>query len=343
MKKYLYHMPFHRQVKKMKSEGLEISDSTLDGWHQAVCGMLEPLYELQRKRVMESRLLAADGSPMPVVDNEKKRTVKQYIIEYRSIDTGVPIFLSTPGSGSGRGQAVIEANLSEWTGVALMCDAYAGYDWVGKAGRVLCRCAAHMRRGFERAMNENPTLATPAIALIQDIYAVESIVKMRGLEGDAKTALRRELADPNWKLLKLWCGQNMVKVPEETLIHRAMGYLLRHYDELTAYLDIAGMPVDNNDTERAIRAMVMGKQAYLFCRTDEACQRAALMYSMLGACKVLGGVSQVERNGNLFALPKWRNVLEQKDAEKWLAHALKHVGSTKPENLHLLLPENWTE
>ena len=99
-----------------------------------------------------------------------------------------------------------------------------------------------------------------------------------------------------------------------------MGYLLRHYDELTAYLDIADMPVDNNDTERAIRSMVMGKQSYLFCRNDEACQRAAIMYSMLGACKVLG-----------------------KDPEKWLAYTLKHIGSTKPEHLHRLLPEEWTE
>ena len=318
--KYLYHIPFHRLVKKMKAEGFEISDSTIDGWHQVVCRMLEPLYELQRRRVMQSRLLAADGSPMPVVDNEKKRTVKQYIIQYRSIDTGVPIFISTPGSGSGRGKAVIEANLSDWTGVALMCDAYSGYDWVGKTGRVLCRCAAHMRRGFERALDENPTLATPAIALIQDIYAVESIIKMRGLDGEEKTALRRELAGPNWELLKLWCGQNVVNLPQETLTYKAMGYLLRHYGELTAYLDIAGMPVDNNDTEREIRSMVMGKKSYLFCRNDEACHRAALMYSMLGACKVLG-----------------------KDAEKWLAYTLKHIGSTKPENLYRLLPEEWTE
>lgn len=64
----------------------------------------------------------------------------------------------------------------------------------------------------------------------------------------------------------------------------------------------------------------MGKKAYLFCRTDESCQRAALMYSMLGACEALG-----------------------KDAEKWLTYTLKHIGKTKPEHLHLLLPEEWTE
>ena len=28
---------------------------------------------------------------------------------------------------------------------ALMCDAYAGYDWAKKSGRVLCRCDAHAR------------------------------------------------------------------------------------------------------------------------------------------------------------------------------------------------------
>ena len=80
-------------------------------------------------------------------------------------------------SGIFQMQDVQKITLEAFT-AAVEGDAYAGYDWVGKAGRVLCRCAAHMRRGFERAMNENPTLATPAIALIQDIYAVESIVKI---------------------------------------------------------------------------------------------------------------------------------------------------------------------
>lgn len=135
-----------------------------------------------------------------------------------------------------------------------------------------------------------------------------------------RTAMRRELAWPQWEMLKHWCMCKMSEVPEDTLTYKAMGYLLRHYDELTAYMDIAEMPVDNNDTEREIRSMVMGKQSYLFCRTEEACHRAALMYSMLGACKVLG-----------------------KDSEKWLAYTLKHIGSTKPEDQHRLLPEEWTE
>lgn len=41
-------------------------------------------------------------------------------------------------------------------------------------------------------------------------------------------------------------------------IYEAMNYLLRRYDELTSYLGIADMPLDNTDTERSIRDMLMG-------------------------------------------------------------------------------------
>lgn len=39
--------------------------------------------------------------------------------------------------------------------------------------------------------------------------------------------------------------------------------------------------------------MVMGKKAYLFCRDLDACKRAAMMYSLFGACKVLDKILSV--------------------------------------------------
>ena len=51
-----------------------------------------------------------------------------------------------------------------------------------------------------------------------------------------------------------------------------------------------------------IRDMVMGKKAYLFCRDLDACKRAAMMYSLFGACKVL-----------------------DKNPERWLCNVLKNT------------------
>ena len=74
---------------------------------------------------------------------------------------------------------------------------------------------------------------------------------------------------------------------DNSLIFKALKYLIRNYDELTHYLDISEMPIDNTDTEGLICDMLMGKKAYLFCRDLDACKRAAMMYSLFGACKVL--------------------------------------------------------
>ena len=54
---------------------------------------------------------------------------------------------------------------------------------------------------------------------------------------------------------------------------------IRHYDELTAYMDYDVVPLDNNATELAIRALVMGKQNYLFCQNEQSCHYVAVMYT----------------------------------------------------------------
>ena len=319
--KYVLHQPFNRQIKKMKQDGLPMAPATIDDWHQGTCELIEPLYELQKKRVFSSLLLAGDGSPFPIINNEKHKTVGHYMIQYRSVTTGIPIFLVNTKNKCGRGKADIMDNLKDWTGNVFMCDAYAGYDWMKKIeGLILCRCVAHSRRMAERALKENPPLAQIALLFYQDAYLVEDMIKEKGLTGEEKAKFRKEQAGPIWKTFKLWAASTILYVPKDSLIFKALNYLLRNYEELTHYLDIQEMPIDNTDTERLIRDMVMGKKSYLFCRDLDACKRAAMMYSLFGACKVLN-----------------------KNPERWLCHVLKHIKTTPKDKLYTLLPEFWED
>lgn len=318
--KYWDHLPFNRVINQMQRDGLTLAPATVNDWHVNVCDTLSPLFDLQKKYVMKGRYLAADGSPMPLVDNEKHKTVKKYLIAYRNIETGIPIFLTTKGMGSGRKKDDIQTQISEWGGQALLCDAYSGYDWIKKCGRVLCRCSAHARRDMERAMKENPKAALPGMLLFQEIYGVEELIKHDKLKGAEIVTRRNDIAKPLWETFRLWCLDEILTHDQNSQMHKALGYIIRHYEELTAYLGIPEMPLDNNETERQIRAMVMGKKAYLFCQTDEACERAAMMYSFFGACKVKG-----------------------KNPERWLTYVLDHIKETKEEDLYKLLPEFWED
>ena len=289
--------------------------------HEETCELIEPLFELQKERVFSSALLAADGSPFPIINNEKHKTVGHYMIQYRSVETGVPIFLINTKGKCGRSKEDIMDNLKDWKGNGFMCDAYSGYDWLKKiVGIRLCRCAAHARRMSDRALKENALLAQINLLFFQDINMVEEIIKKEKMTGAEKVKFRKETAGPIWETFKLWAASTILDVPKDSLIYKALNYLLRNYDELTNYLDIPEMPLDNNDTERLIRDMVMGKKSYLFCRDLDACKRAAMMYSLFGACKVLG-----------------------KNPERWLVYVLHHIKTTPKDKLYTLLPEFWED
>ena len=319
--KYVLHQPFNRQIKKMKQDGLILAPSTVDDWHQGVCDKIEPLYNLQKDRVMSSLLLGADGSPFPILDCEKHKTVNHYLIQYRSVATGIPIFMVNTKNKHGRGTADIMDNLKDWNGVALMCDGYSGYDWLKKVnGRILCRCVVHARRPMERALKENPNLAKIGLLFYQNINLIEEMIKEEKLEGEEKAQFRKDNAEPLWEDFKLWAANTILDVPKDSNIFQALNYMLRNYTELTNYIDIPDMPLDNNDTERLIRDMVMGKKAYLFCRDLDACKRAAMMYSLFGACKVL-----------------------DKNPERWLCYVLKYIDSMPEDKYYTLLPEFWED
>ncbi len=323
-RRFFLHLPWYRQERMMRQEGFPLNRSTMCDWHKDVCDELNGLYECQIEEVMKSRYLAADGCPMPMIDNEKHRTVNKYLVEIRSIDTGVPIFRAAPPElfkGNWRGKAVIQHYLKDWKGEALMCDACPSYDWLKKEPDVtLCRCAAHSRREVERAKDESRLLAEEALLVYQQIYALEAMIKYYELSDVAITDFRSRYELPLWNYLYKWCLENLPKVKDGSRIEKAINYILRHFDELTAYINIPEMPLDNNDCERGIREMVMGKQAYLFCESEEACYNSAMMYTFFGACKVLN-----------------------KNPERWLAYVLKHIKTWPKDRLVELLPQNWVD
>lgn len=140
-------------------------------------------------------------------------------------------------------------NLKDWKGVALMCDGYSGYDWLKKInGRILCRCVVHARRPMERALKENPNMAKIGILFYQNINLIEEMIKEKKLEGEEKAQFRKDYAEP------LWAASAILDVPKDSNIYQALNYMLRNYTELTNYIDIPDMPLDNDETDTILVA-----------------------------------------------------------------------------------------
>jgi hypothetical protein len=75
--------------------------------------------------------------------------------------------------------------------------------------------------------------------------------------------------------------------------------------------------IDNNDAENGIRPLTVGKNC-LFCGNHEAAKRTAIIYSLLGTCKI----------NNL-------------NPAEWLTDVLNRINDYKTNDLCRLLPGQW--
>jgi hypothetical protein len=69
-------------------------------------------------------------------------------------------------------------------------------------------------------------------------------------------------------------------------MHKALNYVIRHYDELTAYLDIPEMPLDNNDTEQMMRHIKMNLKNSMNIGSEDSALDYAFMFSALESCDI---------------------------------------------------------
>ena len=99
--KYIYHLPFYRQIQKYKELGVLLNDATINDWFAAVCAKLRPLYERLRVEIMSKDYIQVDESTLPVIDNEKHRAVKGYMWAVRDALGGSVYFHYDNGSRGG--------------------------------------------------------------------------------------------------------------------------------------------------------------------------------------------------------------------------------------------------
>ena len=68
----------------------------------------------------------------------------------------------------------------------------------------------------------------------------------------------------------------------------AIGYALGNRAALSRYAEAGFLQIDNNASERALRAVAVGRKNYLFAGSDAGGRAAAVLYSVVGTCRRLG-------------------------------------------------------
>lgn len=286
LQKYEYHMPFFRQIKQFAHLGMTgLKEATMVGWFKRTMELLRPLYDALVREIFQSGYVQSDETTVPVINNEKHQTDKEYLWMARAVMERLSAFFYNDGSRAGD---VIKEKTDKYNFKGyLQCDGFPGYTSAFKegCGIVLVFCLVHIRRYFEHALNENPKAASWFLARIKEIYHIESDCDKAGMDFEQRRAERQLRTKPLMVEMKQWLETEGVKYSSRTLIGSAVGYAYTRWDIMMRILDDGMLLPDNNLAENEIRPITLGRKNYLFCGNHEAAENMCVITSILSTCR----------------------------------------------------------
>jgi len=313
--KYVDHLPLYRQMERFKREGINIAYSTIGDWIKNGCALIEPLGRTLKKLILESDYLHADETPAKVLDKNKKGTTHRgYYWVYHNSTDGLVWF----DYQEGRGREGPSEILKDFKGY-LQTDGYAVYDFFKEREDIaVLHCMAHARRKFFESKQNDQATAEYALEQIGLLYDIERKAKEQQLDAEQILQLRSQEAIPVLESLGRWMKEAYVKSLPRSAIGKALGYSIERWPELMLYTTDGKLNIDNNPVENSIRPVAIGRKNYLFAGSHEAAQRSAMLYSLMGSCK-LHGI-------NPFI---------------WLRDILQRINNHSINKITELLPHNW--
>jgi transposase len=283
--KYVDHLPLYRQMQRFERAGLKIPYSTITDWVSATCRLILPLYEALKAEVLRSKYLHADETPIKVLDKDKKGTThKGYYWVYQDSIKKIVFFDYQESRGREGPQGILE-NFKGY----LQSDGYVVYDIINKQdGIELLHCMAHARRMFHEAMDNDKQRASYALEQIQKLYIIERICKDERLNFAEIKEERQQKSVPILAALGNWMKEQYIQTTPKSTIGKALAYSIERWQRLSLYTENGILNIDNNPVENSIRPVALGRKNYLFAGSHEAAQRSAMLYSLLGTCKMHG-------------------------------------------------------
>lgn len=309
--KCAFHVPTYRQQDWFAQCGWFPSRSTTNDLINYAVDTISPLYDQMWHLLLSQPILLGDDTRLRVLlrdalDEEELAKLSSRSCFRQAMEGGLPANTGPPGSATSYAwlytgldglmpydvfhwslthqNSVIDGHLATYRGIFVgdACGANARLQ-KRSGGRILhASCNAHARREFVEAESNDPVLASQALSFYRQLYEVEE--RGKTLSAEARRELRQRDAVPIWNRMQRWLNSDVAKrVLPRSRIGEALGYLRNQWSALRVYLSDGRIPIDNDQSERTIRPLAVGRNNWLFLGHPRAAPGRMRMYSIVSS------------------------------------------------------------
>jgi transposase len=297
-------LPLHRQEDRFARLGVRLDRGTMSRWLEDV-GMItgsSVVAAMREEALRTAFCLSTDATGVlvqPIPDgNKQRRSCRRghYFVQIADRDH---IFFEY----TARETSATVGELFRGFSGYVQADAKSVYDILFRppnerpppedgrepdlAERYEVGCWSHGRRRLWEAAIAKDPIAREGLARIGRMFALER--SWRGRPHSEIKSLRDRHLRPHISAFFAWAIAEYDLVKDRRgLLRSALGYVVRQREALTRFLDDGRLRMDNNESERQLRRIAVGRKAWLFVGSDDHAQAAGNLLSLIASARLHG-------------------------------------------------------
>jgi transposase len=308
--KYGAGVPFYRQAGLLGCLGVPIAVATQYEVVAAAIPEIRPAYTELVRLAAQAKLSYMDDTWMRILNFTRPPGDKRTGIHTSAIlaDNGayrIGLFFTGrehAGENATELRKLREPNLPAMIQMsdALSCN----FTGLGSDDAIVaCCCLVHGRRNFVKIVDSFPKDCRYVIKTIGSIYGNDKHCRENNLDPTARLRFHQENSGPPMEELNKWLNERFDKklVERNSLLGKAIQYMLNQWEEMTQFLRVAGAPLDSSLAEQAIKKVILHRKNSLFYKTAKGAMTGDIYMSLIYTCQLNGAnpfeyLTELQRN-----------------------------------------------
>jgi transposase len=291
--KYGSGFPFYRFSRLQSNLGIPIAESTQWEIVESVAISVYTVFEELKREAAQGKVVHNDDTGMKILEmlkeqetSERKGMFTTGIISI-SADWKIALYFTGRKHAGENIEDVLKQRDRELGFPIQMCDALSR-NLPKELETILCNCLTHGRRNFVDIVSNFPEECKYVIKTLGKVYKNDEETKEMTSEERLKYHQRE--SSPLMEELHKWFTEQIKekKVEPNSGLGKAIAYMLKHWEQLTRFLNVADAPIDNNICERALKKAVLNRKNALFYKTKWGAYVGDLFMSLIHTCELMG-------------------------------------------------------
>jgi transposase len=280
--KYGAGLPFNRIEKLQDGMGIPLPAATQWDLVQAAAKALAPAHEELLKQAAQASVLYNDDTTMKVLQLTRKQRAAALADDADGERTGIftsgivathtghqiALFFTGVRHAGENLAAVLARRNTDLPAPIQMCDGLSR-NVPSEFDTILSQCLAHARRKYVELTETFPAEVRFVLETLREVYLTDARARDQGLDPAQRLKLHQDESQPRMVELEHWMHRQFAerKIEPNSALGAAILYMQKRWSELTLFLRVAGAPLDNNTSERALKKAILHRKNALFYRT----------------------------------------------------------------------------